>query len=707
MVIITNVNTTASPGDHATARYSLAMTDPAAMPPVTESDNQDQTPLYGQAQDSLAKTGATTEPPVAETDDQGQVSAHISAAPKHNTLKYSLLGPSLTKAGVSQDKVDQGKVSEIIYSASKGSKFFNREEVKDQILTRKIAQILEKKRRLERLDLTRDLRHADQQIAELEATRDLTQYIVHVDCDAFYAAVELLDRPELRNVPFAVGGGVLTTCNYVARRFGCRSGMAGFVAKRLCPELLLLPPNFDKYMAKAQEVREVLAEYDPRFESASCDEAYLNITSYCAEHDMAPTDVVQQMRDAIHEHTKITVSAGIAANAKLAKICSNMNKPNGQYLLANDRQVIVNFMRDLPCRKVNGIGRVLERELLEIGVKTCGDIYPQRQYLRQLFGDKTFDFLMTIHLGIGRTSIQPAEDYERKSVGTESTFREMSDPVQLREKMRHTAEELEKDMRRAECKGRTLCIKVKLHTFEVYTRQTVTPVAIHKADDLYNYALPMLAKLEQEFPGMKLRLLGLRCTHLVSTKKPDTRAFFGFRPKKPEQSTAADNAPKPKTDGQGDGEWEEWPEATADGADAELEELLGSQRDEEAGQNEDDDDGFRHHGKEVVPNPKRKKDAEAEEAEEEQWWDCPICSRPQAADERLFNSHIDWCLSQSAIRDAVQAEAPGGGLAPSRSGGEAVAEGGSNKRLKTGDKKKRGRTASAAADPRQTKLCFG
>lgn len=657
-------------------------------------------------------TDAAQNPPVEEAD--AEVLAAAKDAADHDTLKYSLLGPSLTKAG--QDSVDQSKVSEIIYSASKGSKFFNREEVKDQILTRKIAQILEKKRRLERLDLTRELRHADQLITQLEAGRDLTQHIVHVDCDAFYAAVEQLDRPELRDVPFAVGGGVLTTCNYVARRFGCRSGMAGFVAKRLCPELLLLPLNFDKYTAKAREVREVLANYDPRFESASIDEAYLNITEYCSEHNMSPADVVQQMRDEIHEHTRITVSAGIAANAKLAKICSNMNKPNGQYLLPNDRQAIVTFMRDLPCRKVNGIGRVLERELLEIGVKTCGDIYPHRQYLRQLFGEKAFDFLMAVHLGLGRTNVQPAEEYERKSVGTESTFHETSDPTALRDKLRHTAVELEKDMRRAECRGRTLCIKVKLHTYEVYTRQVVTPMAVHRADDLYTHALPMLVKLEQEIPGMKLRLLGLRVTHLVSTRKPDTRAFFGFRPKRSEPSSAAggdDAAPVKRKAGDldNDGEWEEWPEAEAggtdaDNTDAELAALLGDQRDDEAGDDNDDEE-YRHHGKEVMPNPKRKQAADGEK-EEDEWWDCPICSRPQAADERLFNEHIDLCLSRQTIRDAVQkdAETLGGGPAPSRPGGETAAEGSSHKRLKTGEKK-RGRPAAAAADPRQRKLCFG
>ena len=182
---------------------------------------------------------------------------------------------------------------------------------------------------------------------------------MHIDCDAFYAAVEQLDRPELKDLPFAVGGGVLTTCNYLARSFGCRSGMASFVAKKLCPELILIPLNFDKYNAKAAEIREILADYDPRFESASIDEAYLNITGYCAEHAMGPADVVSQMRSEVHEKTHVTVSAGIAANARLAKICSNMNKPNGQFILPRERAAIMAFMRDLPCRRVNGVGRVL------------------------------------------------------------------------------------------------------------------------------------------------------------------------------------------------------------------------------------------------------------------------------------------------------------------------------------------------------------
>jgi DNA polymerase kappa len=501
--------------------------------------------------------------------------------------------------------------------------------------------------------LSHDLRKADTCFAELELSRDLSQTIVHIDCDAFFAAVEELDRPELKDVPFAVGGGrgggVLTTCNYVARKFGCRSGMAGFVAMKLCPQLICLPQNHKKYSAKAEEIRKVFVDYDPRYESASIDEAYLNITEYCQEHDMDPEETVQQLRREVFEKTNVTVSAGIAANAKLAKICSNKNKPNGQFRLPADRSTIMAFMRDLPTRKVNGIGRVFERELDAVGVKTCGDIYEHRQYLSRLFGEKAFYFLVQCYLGVGRTKVQPMEEYERKSVGTEHTFREMKDPTELRNKLRSTAEELQRDMEKAEVKGRTLCIKIKLHTFEVFTRQVVTPKTIYLADDLYNYSLPMLAKLEQEIPDMKLRLMGLRCTHLVSTKKPDALSFFGLRKDPPTSKDTSDASSTTKRksstlDDEDEEEWETVPDELI------FEDAERQEREDEAQEleclSQKIEEQKQHHDK--TSETKDDLDDKAD------WWDCPICSRPQSPDERSFNAHIDLCLSRQTIRDVVQ-----------------------------------------------------
>ncbi|OAP62155.1 hypothetical protein AYL99_04358 [Fonsecaea erecta] len=622
-----------------------------------------------------------------EPDQIPQAQEASLQASQHHSLKHHLLGPSLTKAG--QDAVDQKRVSEIIYEASKGSKFFNNEEVKDKNLTLKIERILRQKAQLEKLDLKTDLRRADDYIAALELARDLSQYVVHIDCDAFYAAVEEIDRPELKTVPMAVGMGVLTTCNYEARKYGCRSAMAGFVAKKLCPQLVCLPLNFDKYTAKAKEVRAILAEYDPRFESSSIDEAYMNITEYCNTHQMGPEAAVEQLRKEVHEKCKITISAGIAPNAKLAKICSNKNKPNGQFRIPNDRAAVMSFMSKLAVRKVNGVGRVFERELDAIGVRTCGDIYVQRAYLYKLFGEKAFQFLMQTYLGLGRTVVQPAEEYERKSVGTESTFRDISNKQELREKLRHTAEELAKDMVRVEVKGRTLVLKVKLHTYEVFTRQVATPKAVHLADDLYNYSLPMLAKLEKEIPDFRLRLMGLRCTHLVSTKKAGTDFF---RRKSNNDNSCAE---KPADDAG----WEVWPdsefeEAARQERQEEIEELerLSQEQQQDLTANQDpnilssgvyvstadwhEPFGKYKYGSEPnspVASPQSKHgrvlnkaaaSASKGEHKQEALWDCPICQLPQPANDRDFNSHIDLCLSRQTIKEVV-AEANGSAVVAS------------------------------------------
>ncbi|KAF2102999.1 DNA/RNA polymerase [Rhizodiscina lignyota] len=574
---------------------------------------------------------------------------------EHGTLKYQLLGPSLTKAG--QDAVDQQKVSEIIYNASKGSKFFNNEEVRDKVLTEKITKILARKAQLDKLDISHDLRRADECVAELELSRDLSQHIVHLDCDAFYAAVEELDRPELKDVPFAVGKGVITTCNYHARKFGCRSGMAGFVAKKLCPQLICLPQNFAKYTAKAEEVRAVIAQYDPRFESASIDEAYLNITSYCEERQMDPEEAVSQLRAEVHEKTKITVSAGIAPNAKLAKIASNRNKPNGQFRIAADRASIMTFMAELPCRKVNGVGRVFERELAAVGIKTCADIYPQRGYLTKLFGDKAAEFLLQTYLGIGRTAVKPAGEYERKSVGTESTFQDMSDSTVLRNKLLATAEELQGDLERTGFKGRTLCLKVKLHTYEVLTRQTVPPFAIWKKDDLYKYSLPMLTKLEKEIPGMKLRLMGLRVTQLISTKKGGAD-FFGPHAKVLMNNKSNEGHKAEASIIDDGGEWEVWPEEEFEAAArqehqeemAELERLSQEQGYEP----ETTATSSTQHKHGRILNEQTTPSVNVNVTGTDTFLPCPICSVPQPANDKTFNEHIDYCLSRQTIREAVK-----------------------------------------------------
>ncbi|RPB11410.1 IMS-domain-containing protein [Morchella conica CCBAS932] len=569
----------------------------------------------------------------------------------HKSLRHSLLGPSLLKAG--QDRVNQQKVGEIIYNASKGSKFFKHEERRDEQLTKRIEGILKRKKELEALDLSVYVKKVDEQIAALEASRDLSQTIVHVDCDAFYASVEELDRPELKEVPMAVGGGVLTTCNYKAREFGVRSGMAGYIAKQLCPHLIFLPLNFEKYGQKAEEVREVLAKYDPRYEAGSCDEAFLNITKYLEEHpEMTPDTATEQIRAEVFAHAKITVSAGIAPNARLAKIASNQNKPNGQFRIQPTVDAVRTFMSTLPVRKVNGVGRVFERELQAIGINTWGDVHPLRHLLQPLFSEKLASFLLNCHLGLGRTHVHPVDEYERKSIGTESTFSDLRGPDPLRAKLRSTAVELEKDLANAELKGRTVNLKVKLHTYEVYTRQKALGRAICTAEELYNAALPLLAGLEVEFRPLRLRLMGLRMTQLVDANRGPGRLEELFK----NAGTAGAGKRKRERDDEG---WEVWPEeefTQMKAASGEQEEdiLLLSQHevvdsDEEEGE---ETSAAAAAAAEVAVNSKN---ANApEQAPEEERWPCPICTRMLPAEDALFNEHVDFCLSRETIKEAVK-----------------------------------------------------
>jgi DNA polymerase kappa len=295
------------------------------------------------------------------------------------------------------------------------------------------------------------------------------------------------------------------------------------------------------------------------------------------------------------------------------------------------------FMSTLPVRKVNGIGRVFERELAAVGIKTCGDIYAARGLLRPLFGVKARDFLLTTYLGLGRTAICRADEYERKSIGTERTFADLGGAEKLREKLRRTAEELERELGNTPdvVGGKTLVLKVKLHTYEVLTRQRNLGRPVATAEELYTNALPLLVALESEYPGLKIRLLGLRVTHLVPRReKVDVLKWF-FGNKRPGQKRKA-----PELDEDG---WEVWPEEEFEHAqlketeeELQLTQELQEELQEELEAREKEGKGK---GKEEPPV---------------ETWECPICGSHQPADDTRFNQHMDFCLSKEAIRSAVR-----------------------------------------------------
>ncbi|THH16729.1 hypothetical protein EW146_g3950 [Bondarzewia mesenterica] len=412
------------------------------------------------------------------------------------SLVKRLAGPSTTKAGLAKD---QSEINRIIAEASKGSHFYENEKRKDKDLTHRIERIIKQRDEVSKgVDIRSVERKVDHlQLVELEAERDLSQMIVHVDMDAFYANVELLDNPKLDGKPFGVGMGVLTTASYEARKYGVRSGMPAFIAQKLCPELTIVPINMSRYSEMSKKVMNIFRQYDSNLLAASVDEAYLNITAYCAEHSLDPEECVRKMRQQVVDETQLT------------------NKPNGQFCLPHESKAIIDFMHDLSIRKIPGVGRVNERLLDSIGIKARYiPMYPLRSP-PSLF--MALLFMMRTYLGIASNVVEPWQREERKSIGTERTFNAIGDTEKILQKLDEVAAELESDMERGGWTGKTVTLKYKLDTYQVFTRAKSSDRWITKKSDLFATGKELL---QPELP-LRIRLIGLRVTKLKDLRKSD------------------------------------------------------------------------------------------------------------------------------------------------------------------------------------------
>ncbi|KAJ6586882.1 IMS-domain-containing protein [Mycena vulgaris] len=544
------------------------------------------------------------------------------------SLVKRLAGPSTGKAGLAKD---QAEINRIIADASKGSKFYENEKKKDKELTKKIEQMLHIRDELinkSGVDMQKIEASVDQLLHKLESQRDLTQIIVHFDLDSFFASVEVLSDPTLAGKPFTVGHTVVSTASYEARKYGVRSGMASFIAKKLCPELIMVSHGFSDYSDMSHKVMAICKRYDPQMCPAGCDEGYLNITSYCAEHDMSPDACVEHLRSAVYSETKLTVSAGIAPNMMLAKICSDKNKPNGQFHLPFESEAIVSFMHSLSIRRVPGIGRVSERLLESIGIKTCGDIFTYRATLSLM--DKQFGLmhLLRTYLGIASNSVEPPQREERKSIGAERTFPPLGDRQKILEKLEEVCAELESDMENSEWTGRTITLKYKLDTFEVFTRAKSSNRWISKKEDLFTVGQELLLP---ELP-LTIRLIGLRVTKLKDLHGPDPsngiKRFFdsanSSSPNKKRKVSAASSESTSIVDGLS--------EAIADGEDETSASVSLTAK----------------------PSSRRRKpESQARQPSvEREMHTCPVCEKKVATENDAFNRHLDSCLSREAVREA-------------------------------------------------------
>lgn len=247
--------------------------------------------------------------------------------------------------------------------------------------------------------------------------------IIHVDMDYFFAQVEILNRPELRNKPVAIGGdgrkGVLSTCNYVARKYGVRSGMPGFIAKNLCPDLIFLRSNFTKYRKASDIVFEIFSEFTNKIEGVSLDEAYLDVTESEKCHNSA-TLMAIEIKKKILKQTGLTASAGVSFNKLIAKLSSDYNKPNG--LVVVPPGVELDFLKSIPIGDMNGVGKVTQEKMKLLGIFTFSDLQKFCKLdLINLFGNYG-TILFNFARGIDNREVETLR--VRKSLSVENTFME-------------------------------------------------------------------------------------------------------------------------------------------------------------------------------------------------------------------------------------------------------------------------------------------
>ncbi|MDG1474530.1 MAG: DNA polymerase IV [Porticoccaceae bacterium] len=273
--------------------------------------------------------------------------------------------------------------------------------------------------------------------------------IIHCDCDSFYASVEMRDDPTLLTLPIAIGGksdrrGVVATCNYLARDFGVRSAMPTAHALRLCPDLVVIPATMEKYRQAAHQIRQIFYRYTDKVEPLSLDEAYLDVSD-CHLCQGSGTLIAQEIRQTIAEEVGVTASAGIASNKFLAKVASDLNKPDGQFVIAPNQ--IDAFVKALEVKKIFGVGKVTADKLHRMNIRTCGDL--QQRSLIELvdkfgtFGKRLYD------LSFGKDDREVNSDSRRKSLSVEHTYSDdLKDQLACQEKIPQLLMELRSRLRR-------------------------------------------------------------------------------------------------------------------------------------------------------------------------------------------------------------------------------------------------------------------
>ena len=339
----------------------------------------------------------------------------------------------------------------------------------------------------------------------------LQRKIIHVDMDAFYASVEQLDNPELRGKPVAVGGtsnrGVVSAASYEARKFGVRSAMSSVIAIQNCPDLIFVKSNFKRYHEVSNQIRKIFYEFTDKVEPLSLDEAYLDVTENKKGNPSA-TLIAEEIRKKIKEKTGLNASAGISINKFIAKVASDMNKPNGQKTVAP--QEVIQFLEKLEIKKFFGVGKVTAQKMYRLGIFTGKDLKEKtKKYLEQHFG-KSGKFYYQVVRGEHFSEVKPSRT--RKSLAAERTFsKNISSEIFMITKLEIIAKEVEKRLKKSKVAGKTITLKIKYSDFTLQTRSKTLPYYI---SDKNVIVATVKELLYQETMKNSVRLLGISLSNL-------------------------------------------------------------------------------------------------------------------------------------------------------------------------------------------------
>ena len=363
----------------------------------------------------------------------------------------------------------------------------------------------------------------------------MSRWIIHADLDAFFASVEQLDNPELRGRPVVVGGppqsrGVVAAASYEARAFGVRSAMPMVTALRLCPQATRVPPRFERYGEISRRVMEIFRRWTPLVEPVSLDEAFLDVTE-AVERESSDEDrglssveaIARAIKQRVKEEVSLTVSVGAASSRSVAKIASDLRKPDGLLVVppGTERQ----FLAPLPVRSLWGVGPKTAERLASEHITTIGELAKRSpEWARRLFGERGL-YLLQMARGIDDSPV--SVERETKSVSSETTFpRDLSDLRVLEASLRELARETAERLRRHGLKGRTVKIKLRLADFTTFTRQTTLVHPTDAIDTIFRAAARLLAP--EVTDGRRFRLLGVGVSNFRPEEGEEQPTLFSL-----------------------------------------------------------------------------------------------------------------------------------------------------------------------------------